>query len=433
MKKSLVAIFVVSMLVGCVPINVSVPKETKEALDVTEIIQLTTTAETQITPTSLNTNVPTPVELIAPPAGIVYRAEMGLWLVEKEGEPTLLYSPIDDNYYSLDPTGKYIFYLDYAADGQNRVNQYVVDISTGNKIQIYPRDNLSICLFTWVPGHPDYLYTVLLPEGADPGYSCQRGSPVLQPIDGSDLLILDPDLSGWSGPSISPNGELIAFNKEGQPWIYEWGKTPRIFDTESYGIPQSDAVEFSAPSWSPDSTKLAWIRLDRTQPEEQKHIIIFDIEEQTFNNIYPCRDDTNFECGLNYFEGFPSIEWSGDGNYLSVVNFSLDYYSIFSVDGEYEKMLDDGFYSLEWSPLTAWYARIEGAESCLEVFIESADEQESHQVGCGRNLLWSPDGNEVIFGEKAYGWWRVDINTWDVNQIDLPAESDIIDWVNFPD
>jgi Tol biopolymer transport system component len=252
-------------------------------------------------------------------------------------------------------------------------------------------------------------------------------------LDGSDLIVLDKGDSGWSSPSVSPNGEYIAFDKHGEPWLYEWGKTAHLFDTNRYGIPPSNVTEFSAPSWSPDSTKLAWIRLEKTEENEQKYIIIFDIKNQTFTSLYPCHDEGNVACALYNFEGSPHVKWSGDGNYLSVLNYGLDFYGIFSIDGQYERILDDGFYALEWSPSNAWYGRIAGTKSCLEVFIESADGQESHQVGCGRILHWSPDGNELIFGEKKHGWWQVNIKDWRVNQIDMPHDSEIIDWIKLPD
>lgn len=421
MKYIAVTMLIMLLLVACLPTNVSAPTLTEAP-----VLDSTPTEK----PALPSKNTSTPVPLIPAPVGLTYRTDTELWQVETTGESHLVYQYSNGNTAFISPNNTHILFLEYASSNQTQVTQYILDLATLQKTLIYPQDNLNICLFTWMPGRSDIIYTVLLPDEADPGYSCERGSPVFLSVDGSNLIVLDEEGSGWSSPSVSPNGRYVAFDKNGQPWLYELGKSALLFDINHYDVAQLDKTYYSSPSWSPDSNQLAWIKVQKTQNSEQREIIIFDIRNNTFTSLSPCNAENSAPCSLHEFEGQPHIAWSSDGNYLSVINHSLDSHGIYSLDGNHERIFGNGFYSMEWSPADSWYARIESTELCLEVIVESSDGEESQRVGCGRRLKWSPDGSKLIFGEKEHGWWLVDIKTWSVNQIDVPQGSEITDWLD---
>jgi len=428
MKKILILLTI--LLVACQPSTEIIQKAVTQTQTevVTGLPQPTETLRniliqnTKVKPYTSPTpkSTPTPVLLLPAPAGVIYQTDTELWQIQEERKPHLIYQFSKGNKVYLSPDNTHLFYYDYSSSNQYNLTQYIVDLSTLSKTLIFPLDNLNICRFTWMPGQSDFVWTVLLPDGADPGYSCERGSPVFLSIDGSNLNVLDDEGFGSSSPSVSPNGKFAAFEKRGEPWLYEWGKSALPFDTNLYNLEQSDNTYFLSPTWSPDSNLLAWIKVQKTQDSEQREIIIFDLRNDTYTNLSPCNDENNLTCGLFEFEGEPKIAWSGDGSYLSLINYSLDFFGIYSLDGIQERVFDHLFSDFDWNPTNSWYARIEKTKICYEVFVESSDGEESHQAGCGKEIKWSPDGSQLIFGEKELGWWLLDLKTWIVNQIDLP-------------
>jgi hypothetical protein len=125
--------------------------------------------------------------------------------------------------------------------------QTLVNLNTGQSTIIWPKAGYNLCQFGWFNRKPLTLITVLLPEGSDPGYSCEHGSPVLMTLDGK-LTIFDPTGSGLSGPDVSANEQAIAYDLGGKPWIYDWQNGARIFDAAAFGFPAIGEVSFTDPS-----------------------------------------------------------------------------------------------------------------------------------------------------------------------------------------
>jgi hypothetical protein len=199
-------------------------------------------------------NTATPFTLLEAPAGIIYRTKNGLYITEGLDKAKLLFALNDPefSYFSpeVSPDGLYVLLSTFA-------KQSIINFKTGDEVFIWPKAGYNLCPFSWINRKPLFLFTVLLPEGSDPGYSCSHGSPVLLSID-DKIIVFDKKGLGWSSPDVSSDGKVIAYDLGGKPIIFDWQSGSQPFNSASYGFPYSDKVAFTDPSWSPSRSKLAW-------------------------------------------------------------------------------------------------------------------------------------------------------------------------------
>tara|TARA_B100001287_G_scaffold15172_2_gene11443 strand:+ start:1213 stop:3189 length:1977 start_codon:yes stop_codon:yes gene_type:complete len=115
------------------------------------------------------------------------------------------------------------------------------------------------------------------------------------------------DMQNVSNPKISPDNELIIFSKRhidkqndsfvNEIWMMEYSGNEKRFFTKG-----------SSPKWSPDSKRIAYIKVD---DNDISQIYIKHLDHQTESKI------TTIEKGVKDFA------WSKDGKYLSFSSFNL--------------------------------------------------------------------------------------------------------------
>jgi dipeptidyl aminopeptidase/acylaminoacyl peptidase len=114
------------------------------------------------------------------------------------------------------------------------------------------------------------------------------------------------DMQNISNPKISPNNELIIFSKRhidkqndsfvNEIWMMDYSGNEKRFFTKG-----------SSPKWSPDSKRIAYIKVD---DNDISQVYIKHLDHQTESKI------TTIEKGVKDFA------WSKDGKYLSFSSFN---------------------------------------------------------------------------------------------------------------
>jgi len=214
---------------------------------------------------------------------------------------------------------------------------------------------------------------------------------------GQAFRISDPQED--RAPAWSPNGRLIAFEREetrdpaGGP-----ANLSDIFVTNPQGRHLRNVTRLAGanvnygPSWSPDGTKLAFVAASHGGALE---IVNGDGTGATVVVAVSEPDEL----------GRPS--WSPDGQrllYSSVRGANLSAVYVVGVDGRNEQKLIDSATDPVWSPdggQIAYLAVQGGAES---VAVADADGSNQRVLRSGESLFghlaWSPDGAWIAFGSR---------------------------------
>ena len=371
-------------------------------------------------PSPSSTITPTPLLLVDPPAGIWYQTDTGLFVTEGLGKSRKLFELSEGEFATFSPDNSYVLLF-------GAFNQYLINLKTGEKTTIWPRGGYNLCPFSWVNRTPLVLISVLLPEGSDPGYSCNMGSPVLLSLEGK-ITVFDKDEWGLSAPDVSWNGQTIAYDLGGKPWLYDWQDGSKPFDITSFGFPRKEKVFFSDPSWSPSDRKLAWTyrNYETWEDTTQQGIAIFDFDTKTSILLAPYY--------ITDFEGSrPHILWNRDDTYLSFRHYQMksqDFvWELISVDGNFSQTLEGDFG--RWSPNSNLYSmRVYFKKDKIwKLYIKSLDGSVSHPICCGEESLWSPDGKQLLsflYSNKEF--WLTDIITCVTVKFNLPPGSEVIGW-----
>ena len=370
------------------------------------------------TPTWTNLAQPTQEAVLPPPAGIVYLTDQGQFITQVDSPPKLLYQPDENGVWSsFSPNQRYSLLF-------TNFDQVLYEPMSGSRVQIWPRQELNLCPFSWVGGQEALLISVLLPEGEDPEYSCNRGSPVLLDAASQELTILDDTGSGLSGPAVSPDGQMIAYDIAGVPWLYPLYQVTARLDLNQFGVDSLQSAQLADPTWSPSGKYLAWTFKIAGQAGLQG-IVILDMDRNAALLFSP------FE--VSSHENFrPRLYFSPSEKNLILEQYLAaqgDFASqIIALEDGSSRLLD-GYFS-SWSPANDWlvFERKPGQEAC-RLTVEAPDGSLSIPICRGDQARWSPDGSQILsYPYDRDQFWLTDLQTQRIVKIDLPAGAQILRW-----
>ncbi len=351
----------------------------EEKTPVTESLPSPTSSPTE---TSAATDVigpavsPTPA-VSEPMPGLVYTAlvpdkgMVGPFLVEADGQSTQISDKPDP---VLSPDRSQLLY-------SSNDDIWILDLASGKTRNLTKTNDRLERYYQWWPAHPDLIvfhYQPVEDPGPDAGYLAS-----IKP-DGTNYLLLDEETRSLSPAALSPDGQSIAYDRAGQPWVYNFsaGKMP-IFPKSFTGF--HFAVN---PAWSPDSRRIAWQLFGiPTEQDNNNAVGILDLDALTVAELH------NYSVIGGSGIGPDHLAWSPDGKWLAVAN-----------QGE---LAEDGKISL---------------------WVMSPDGGEEHHIGTGDLPIWNPDGTILLYtdGDATFA---VKTGEWEPFRVMLPEGARVIDWV----
>jgi len=273
---------------------------------------VTPTSTPTTTPTPTPTRTPTPTATTTPAAngalaGMVYRTPAGLWRVMPSGQAELLSA---NPSALLAPDGTATLHIESAGDTQQVIWR---DLTSGRQRLMVDGANHIPANLLWWPARPDTaLMGVWRPGQPQPG---TFGYLTLLSLGNEGYEIVDGAIS--YGPP-APNGETIAYDRSGQPWLY--GANGAIaFDTAAYGLPLPAGATMTHPAWSPDGTHLAWMwHGPLSDTDKLDAVVVFDITRGGVRILHPYALNVSGETWR------PNLTWSSDGRRLAVQVWESD-------------------------------------------------------------------------------------------------------------
>jgi Tol biopolymer transport system component len=321
-------------------------------------------------------STPTAEASIHPLAGLVYRMDDGLWIVDRQGQSRLI---IDQPSAHLSPDGRYVvFQPEYDPD------IWLADLVTDERRNLTESSGRFHTEPQWWPGKQDVIISGSSEE-LGPGF----GYPTIARTDGSDYRILDQEAGGPL--ALSPDGQMLAyggFDQAGK--IYHWDGVTEVFDPADYAL----AVEkIFQPAWSPDGRQLAWkVSANPDNSGWSLGIAVFDLETKTaklFHTYTPVGGGT-----VPHY-----LAWSPSDDWLAFVTFN--------------ERAEDGRLPNLW--------------------IAQPDGQGETRIGTAVDPVWSPTGRQLAYSlvddtQSANVVWIYDIQSGEQRQV-LPAGSRVVDWL----
>jgi Tol biopolymer transport system component len=329
------------------------------------------------TATALPTIMPTPVG-IAPPPGLIYKANEGLWRVEVDGKPIILIDQVYD--VAISPDGDRLLAIE-----NNPAPQvlWLIDLETGQRRNLTENFDRVVCCPVWWPSRPDW---VLFQSWASNDIAPDAGYLTAARLDGPEQRILDSKYRSNGLPAPAPDSLTIAYDRHGEAWLYEWGGNPRQFDQEIYG--QKNIQRIASPAWSPDGKQLAWYVGGDFGQGWQVGLAVFDLEAKMalLLHVY-----TNAGRG----GWFDAPVWSPDGQWLAF-----------------------GAEDQDQARAGLWVVRLDGQEEHL---ITSEGKRGY------ASPVWSPNGRWLAAGRTMY-----EVGTWRAQLLALPPDAEVVAWTDPP-
>ncbi len=387
-----------------------------------------------------------------PPVGLVYRDQEGFWRVASNGEPELIYEvSMEENLF---PSPDYKHFISFV-DTMTEREFWITETETNNRVKLDPGEEYFICGLSWWKARLDAIIATVEPIDEAGGMHCE-GMPAIFSFDGKLQHVIG-DQPHWDNAfALSPDGNTLAFSQAGEPWIYEWGIDSKQLNLKSYGFPEMTRVYLSHPAWSSSGRLLAWTVSGVLNDEEVSGVGIFDTRSHTSTFLYPFASG-GYDAGSNLY-------WLPDEQQIILDNYSRDIHWLLDIDGSSATELTEVPYI---SPNGEWFVHLafdRFVGQPFAFFMRISDESETHEISfdvgpsdrdwfnnakvnwtwmrenviiwteLGRDqLLWSPDGRYMIISsiEMPEGNvnYLIDTETWQISQIDLPSEAEIIQWM----
>lgn len=316
----------------------------------------------------------------APMPGLVYttliqnRGMVGPWIVERNGQRKQLANKPNPE---LSPDrGRLV----YSQDG----DIWVLDILTGAEENLTSTYDLIEDNCQWWPARPGLIIFHYRPRGDN---RTAAGFLARIESDGSNYYIIDGQTGADSQAALSPDGQSIAYDREGEPWIFTFGTGRMPIFPKSF--PETFRIA-ADPAWSPDSRRIAWQLYGLSEGAGESSataILNLDIMTVTLLHRFPLSSGSGVSSG--------HLAWSPDGKWLAMANPA--------------ERTDDG-------ETTLWVLQPDGSEEV--------------RLGAGDFPVWSPDGSALAFQNKN-GVFAVKPGNWLPFPVTLPETARVIDWVVF--
>ena len=362
-----------------------------------------------------------------------------LWLIHLDTGFTKILTNtehIDESSVTWSPDDTRIAYLAETEDQLSDV--FLLDLQSGEtknisntpdryETCISPSDHSSNdCALGWWPQQPNLIFLSSGRADTEFGGPPFRGQchaatgectmfPTAISTDGSTYQVLD-DLNGmYSLPSLSPDGRVLAYDGG---MLYDLKeKSKEIIDPSDYGLDilpseNTDSNQMISPIWSPNGKYLAWVAHINMESETG----IFILEPGTKNgrlllSYQPYYDFLTLAPWQRW--DYPIVQWSPDGNWLSVVSETWNKFST-EFDGQSGN-----------DRRILWLVKMDGSIQKRIGLGDYGDEP----------LAWSPDSSRIIFNSHYYGptvypspTYILNISDWSETQLPIPDYTYPIAW-----
>jgi hypothetical protein len=294
--------------------------------------------------------------------GLIYWTVDELWRVNADGKAVGILENPGHGRIAVSPDGNQVLF-------EQEDDIWLADISTGERRNLTQTPDRDECCAQWWPGQPEAILFNFTPRNEGMAYSVST----MARLDSSGYQVLDDSQTSTIFPALSPDGQTIAYEKEGQARLYRLGTGPEPFDLTPYGLPSDPKLWVTSPTWSPDGRQLAWVISDYRQENSQSNVGVFDLEAETLQMFQPYR-----------------LIWSPDGRWMVLSSQDLSGFSVVRTDDPSVEHHLEWSNSPVWSPDGRWLA-------CLSTTQDSISEMFLLEVDTG-TLRWFdlPPGTYLV-------------------------------------
>ncbi|MBI4912860.1 MAG: PD40 domain-containing protein [Acidobacteria bacterium] len=215
--------------------------------------------------------------------------------------------------------------------------------------------------------------------------------------DGGGMMALTRHGSLTISPTVAPDGRLAYITyKGGAPEI--WGQKDRGGPhIKLYPVGTQPLGQCSAPSWSPDGKRLAFVQSDRRGNSD---IMVLDISSGRVRRL------TDSNC----INTEPS--WNPAGTQLAFTSDREGGPQVYLMEEDgsnVRRLTTEGTYnaSPSWSPNGAMVAYVSRFEGKFDLFVFKLGEGKAYQITTGltssESPSWSPDERKLVFVSTRAG------------------------------
>lgn len=327
--------------------------------------------------------IPRPVSTGDPSLhGLTYSIPEGpLYRLDSNGNPTSLNSALG---VVISPDGTSGL---YPLNG----DLYIMPLAGGESVNLTNTPDFLELLYQWPL--QDRIFFAGIPSQLEGGPGTTGGLYSIRP-DGTDYRVLDGQTNAGNF-AVSLDGRFVAYGSGTTGYIYDLQLNQRsVFDPTTFGINSANGLYLTSPSWSPDSTKLAWITQGDFMGEGAFAVVVFDLTTNTTEIIHPYH--------IIGMDGFLApAKFSADGNWIAFTAYDQD----------------PNRYGV-------WVASVGDPNQSTEFFLGAYS----------NSPFWSPDSTRLAFSQfvESEQVNRVFVYILEANAITqavtLPVNVTLIDW-----